>query len=219
MIQRPKTCTACPLHTLSRPGFCPDKIPAKAEIILHGEAPGGNELVSGEPFVGKAGFVLHNWILAAVPHLKVKWDQGKIGLANVLRCLPPKVQGRPYPQGDTKRLAEETCRQYDAWPSTVHTVVLFGEFAQRLYFGKELDIEDTNDRELGRKVKGVMGRIGRVYERDGIRYIFCVHPAAILRQPSIVKHAQEALKIAANTAPFYEPVYEKWETTMRESLS
>jgi uracil-DNA glycosylase family 4 len=219
MISRPAECAGCPLNTRSAPGFCPDVIPEHAEYLLQGEAPGDNERKQGKPFIGKAGFVLENWIVQAVPKLKLAWDQHKVGLVNTLRCLPPKVGGRAYPQGDTRRAAERHCRRYDVVPTTVHTIVLFGEHAQRLHFAKELEIEDTHDKSIGRTVKGVMGRVGRVYERQGRRYVFCVHPAAVLRQPALVAHAQEAMRIAAKTAPFYEPTYEPWAAAVKEMLS
>jgi uracil-DNA glycosylase len=193
-------------------------MPADAEVVFHGEAPGKNEIIQGSPFVGKAGFVLEFWLLAAVPKLKVLWDQKKVGLANCLRCLPPLVQGRPYPQGDTKRAAEAACRQYDNWPDTVHTVVLFGENAQRLHFAKELEAEDKADKLIKRDMKGVMGRIGRVYIRDNKRWIFAPHPAWILRQPSLTQHGQAALQIAADTASFFEPEYSKWANTILQVL-
>ena len=134
---------------------------------------------------------------------------------NTLRCLPPKdKQGRPYPKGEERELAEAHCRQYDHIPDTVHTVVLFGESAQRCWFGPELEAEDAIDKRLGHELKGTMGRIGRVYEKGGKRWIFAPHPAYILRQPSLVAHGQAALAIAAGTDKTLDVVYASWESAM-----
>ena len=216
MIQRPVTCIGCPLNESSVPGFCPDKIPATATYLFLAEAPGATEIKQAVPMVGKAGFVLQNWLVRAVSHLQLAWDKGEIGLANVLRCLPKEVQGRPYPKGKDKEEAERFCRQYDHIPNTVHTVVLFGEHSQHLHFKAELEAEDASDRRLGREVKGVTGRIGREYQKDGKRWIFSAHPAFMLRQPSMVEHGQRALQIASNVEVVVEPSYIPWNDAIQE---
>lgn len=212
MTKKPETCNGCSLFTKGI-GFCPDKrAKKKAGYLFIGEAPGKNEVAVGEPFIGKAGFVLKNWLIRAVPDIQLAEERGEIMYANTLRCLPPEVQGRPYPKGEEKVVAEAHCRQYDEIPDTIHTVVLFGDSPQRLWFGRELDDEDQSDRRIGRDLKGVMGRIGREYERDNKRWVFAPHPAFILRQPALVQHGQNSLKIAANTEQISEPEYvQKWE--------
>lgn len=164
--------------------------------------------------VGDAGFVLKSWLLPAAMELKLAYEKKQVGFANVLRCLPKEVQGRPYPRGKDKEEAERICRQYDSWPDTVHTVVLFGEHAQRLMFGPELEAEDKSDKQLKHDLKGVTGRIGRVYEKDGKRYILAPHPAYILRQPALVTHGQRALEIAAGTSKVIEPDYIPWDAAV-----
>lgn len=197
-------------------GFVPDDIPTNATIIIRGEAPAATECAVGKPFQGQAGFVLKEWLLKAVPQLQIALEKGKVGFSNNLKCWPPEVSGRPYPTGDTKRGAENHCGQYTNWPDTVHTVILCGEHPQRQFFGTELEAEDHTDRSLGREPKGVMGRIGRVIERDGKRWIFAPHPAYILRQPALVGQGQEALKIAAGQDRVYEPKILAWMEAVGE---
>jgi len=216
MTPRPSTCVGCPLHETSIAGFCPDKIPVKSKYLFLAEAPGATEIAKSEPMVGKAGFVLHNWLLKSVEVLKLAQERKEIGFANVLRCLPNEVQGRPYPRGKDQELAEQHCRQYDNWPSTIHTVILFGEHSQRLIFGEELADEDRVDRQLGHDLKGVMGRIGRVYEKDGKRWVFAPHPAYILRQPALVQHGQRAMQIAVNTETEVVVSYVAWNNAIKE---
>src|SRR3990167_6850022 len=216
MISRPATCDGCPLHITSIPGFCTDKIPVKVKFLIIAEAPGTSELERAEPMVGKAGFVLKEWGLKAVSALQIAVERGELGLSNVLRCLPKETNGRPYPVGEEKRLAEAHCRQYDKFPDTIHTVILAGEHSQRLYFREELEREDATDRALGRDHKGVMGRIGRVYEKDGKRWVFAPHPAFILRQPALVNHLQEALKIAVGQEPIIDPTVVDWNEAVNQ---
>lgn len=209
-------CSDCPLRDCGARGFVPDDIPAKAEIIFRGEAPGKTEVETGKPFTGQAGFVLRSWLIRAVPSLQMALEKGKVGFSNNLKCLPPEMNGRSYPTGDLKRAAEAHCAQFTNWPDTVHTVILCGEHPQRYYFGEVLEQEDAVDRSLGRGAKGVLGRVGRVYEKDGKRWVFCLHPAFILRQPALVGQGQEALKIAAGTDKTLEPKIVRWDEALRE---
>lgn len=216
LLKKPAGCDGCSLQ-MKGVGFCPDR-PAKnvAKYAFIGEAPGKNEVEKGEPFVGKAGFVLENWLVRAVPMLQLAKEKGEIMYANTLRCLPPEVQGRPYPKGEDRAIAEVQCRQYDNIPDSVETVVLFGDSPQRVWFKDELAAEDAAARRLGRDAPGVMGRVGREIEKDGKRYVFAPHPAFILRQPALVQHGQNSLKIAANTEKKMEPDYIRWEDAVNE---
>jgi len=216
MLQKPAGCEGCSLKDKGK-GFCKDK-PAKhkAKYLFIGEAPGKNEIGAGEPFVGKAGFVLKNWLIRAVPNLQLAEEKGEIMYANTLRCLPPEIQGRPYPKGEDRTVAEAHCRQYDEFPESVETVVLFGDSPQRCWFGEELENEDAAAKRLGRDAPGVMGRVGREYDKDGKRWVFAPHPAYILRQPALVQHGQNSLKIAANTERLLEPDYMKWDRALEE---
>ena len=215
MIQRSSGCSGCPLHTKSVPGFCPDKIVPNPEYVIYGEAPGKNELIQATPFVGDAGFVLKNWLMKAVPQLQIANEKNRIGYQNVLHCLPPMTQGRPYPRGKERVEAEAHCALYRTVPEAP-VVILTGEVPQRFFFSKELEAEDAEDRQLEHELKGVMGRIGRVYERDGKRWVFAPHPAYILRQPALVQHGQAALQIAANTEKVAEVDYVDWDKAMGE---
>lgn len=216
MIKKPATCEGCPLYTKGK-DFVPDKVAKKPRIVAWGEAPGKQEVEQGEPFVGPAGFVLKSWLMKAVPEFQVALERGEVTFANTLRCLPPvNAQGRPYPTGEEKQAAEAHCRQYDPPMEGVHTVVLFGESPQRAFFGHELSIEDATDRQLKHDMKGVSGRVGRMYERSGVRYIFNLHPSAILKQPAMVTHGQMALRIAVGTEKELVPEYKLWEQALGE---
>jgi uracil-DNA glycosylase family 4 len=215
MLKKPAGCEGCPLKDKGQ-GFVPDKCVPNPQYMVIGEAPGKNEVVKGEPFIGKSGFVLDNWLIRAVPTLRIAKEKNQISYANTLRCLPPEVQGRAYPKGEERALAEAHCRQYDDIPHSIHTIVLFGDAPQRCYFGEELTAEDAGSKRLGHDLKGVMGRVGREYEKSGKRWVFAPHPAYILRQPALVQHGQMALQIAANTEKAIEPDYVQWDAALEE---
>jgi len=214
MLAKGQFCQDCPLRDKGV-GFVPDLLSSNAEYVFKGEAPGGNEVQQDKPFVGKAGFALKHWMMQAVSKLKIADEKGLITYANTLRCLPPEKQGRAYPTGVEKEQAEKCCSQYDNW-GNAHTVILLGGSAQYAYFREELEAEDLTDKKLGHELKGVMGRSGRVYNKDGKRWVFALHPAFILRQPSLVEHGQRALAIAANETKVLEVQYITWETALQE---
>lgn len=213
-FSKPSTCDGCPLRDKGI-GWVPDKVVPDAEYVFLGEAPGSTEVTNGEPFKGQAGYVLDNWLVKPIAVLQLAKERGKVTVANTLRCLPPEVHGRPYPKGEEKRLAEAHCRQYDNF-GNAHTIIMFGESPQRCFFGPELEAEDASDRRIQHDVKGVSGRIGRVVEKDGRRWVFAPHPAWILRQPAIVEHGQQALQIAAQTEQVADIQYVPWERAMLE---
>ncbi len=206
------TCAGCPLATTGQ-GFCPDLLRPNSQYVIVGEAPGRNELVEKTPFIGDAGFVLRNWLIKAVPQLQIALEKKRVSFVNILHCLPPMVQGRPYPKGKERLEAEKHCTQYREL-GDAPVAILCGESPQRYFFATELEGEDAVDRQLGHDVKGVMGRIGRVYERDGRRWVFAPHPAYILRQPALVQHGQEALKIAVGSDTVVDVAYTKWEDAL-----
>lgn len=215
MLVKPAGCSGCPLETKGK-GFCKDKPSKKRLYRFIGEAPGKNEIAAGEPFIGKAGFVLKNWLIRAVPEMQLAAERDEIDYANTLRCLPPEIAGRSYPKGEERLLAEAHCRQYDDFSPTTHTVVLFGDSPQRVWFREELEAEDASAKRLGRDAPGVMGRVGREYMKDGKRWVFAPHPAFILRQPALAAHGQNAIKIAANVDKVMEPDYLKWDEALGE---
>lgn len=200
--EKPESCRECCLNDTGV-GFVPDKSVDNPALIVIGEAPGRTEVAQGVPFVGQSGFVLKSWLLRAVPDLQYLADAGRVYFGNTLRCLPPKErqEGRAYPTGVIRTRAEACCRQYNEWRTVGRKsdipVVLLGEVPQRYWFREELADEDRRDRKAGREVKGVWGRVGRVLDRDGRKWILAPHPSAILRDPRLVEHGQIALKIAS----------------------
>lgn len=181
--------------------------------MIIGETPDSKEISEGVLLAGKSGFVLKNWIMRVVPSVQVAYEQKRVSVCNVLKCLSPESQGKAYPIGAIREQAEKHCSQYlnigDA-----KTVILMGEAPQRYYFAKELEQEDTVDRALGHSTKGTSGRIGRVYERDGKRWVFAPLPSAVLKQPALATHAQEAFRIATGENKLLVPNYLPWDVAV-----
>lgn len=77
------SCIACPLHkTRTQTVFGVGNQHAK--IVFVGEAPGEQEDLQGEPFVGRAGQLLDQMLMA------IGLTRYQIYIANILKCRPPQ---------------------------------------------------------------------------------------------------------------------------------
>jgi len=76
-------CQRCKLATLGRNQVVFGMGNPHANIMFVGEAPGANEDLKGEPFVGAAGKILND-LLASVG-----LSRDQIYIANVIKCRPP----------------------------------------------------------------------------------------------------------------------------------
>lgn len=82
-------CTLCELHKSSTNVCIMGKGNPLAKIMLIGEAPGEAESKTGQPFMGKAGQALDEW-------LRDLDLLGKVYITNVCKCRPPKNR-KPNP--------------------------------------------------------------------------------------------------------------------------
>jgi uracil-DNA glycosylase len=91
-----QSCQACSLcdsrkntvFGVGQPSAQPDLAP-RADWLIVGEAPGENEDIQGEPFVGQAGKLLDNMLRAMVVNGQPLGRHSNVFIANVLKCRPP----------------------------------------------------------------------------------------------------------------------------------
>ena len=76
------TCTLCDLHK-TRTNAVFGVGGEKADLMFIGEAPGANEDLKGEPFVGRAGMLLNSMIKS------IGLERDDVYIANILKCRPP----------------------------------------------------------------------------------------------------------------------------------
>jgi DNA polymerase len=76
-------CQRCPLHA-GRTQMVFGVGKPEAELVFVGEAPGHDEDVQGEPFVGRAGQLLTKMIEA------MGLTRGQVYICNVIKCRPPE---------------------------------------------------------------------------------------------------------------------------------
>ena len=129
----------------------------QADWLVVGEAPGENEDLKGEPFVGQAGKLLDN-MLAALGLSR----QEKVYIANVLKCRPP---GNRNPEPEEIAQCEPFLRrQVELLKPKI--ILAAGRFAVQTLL-------QTNE---------PIGRLrGRVHSYNGVPVVVTYHPAYLLR--------------------------------------
>jgi len=154
-------CTRCPLAA-SRTQVVFGVGDPDADLMFVGEAPGRDEDLRGEPFVGRSGRLLDR-LLAE----EVGIGRERVYIANVVKCRPPDNRDpRPDEIG--------ACRPYlDQQIGLVapKVVVTLGNFATRLLL-------DTD--------RGITTLRGSSYPMGETTLVPTFHPAAALRGGGVV---------------------------------
>ena len=131
-------CTRCKLHTLGRRQVVFGVGSPTADLMFVGEAPGADEDIQGEPFVGKAGQLLTKIIEA------IGLRREDVYIANVIKCRPP---GNRNPEPDEVAECEPFLfRQIDAIQPKV--IVALGKFAAQCLLKSDTPITRLRGREF-----------------------------------------------------------------------
>ncbi|QRQ88816.1 uracil-DNA glycosylase [Cupriavidus oxalaticus] len=144
----------------------------QAEWMLVGEAPGENEDLQGEPFVGQAGKLLDN-MLGALGLARGR----NVFIANVLKCRPP---GNRNPQPAEVAQCEPFLRRQIALVRP-RVIVVLGRFAAQ---------------SLLRTTTPIGKLRGTVHTYEGIPVVVTYHPAYLLRTLTDKARAWEDLCLA-----------------------
>lgn len=136
----------------------------QADWMVVGEAPGENEDLQGEAFVGAAGQLLDNMLKAVGRHRAGRGDEG-VFITNVLKCRPP-ANRNPAPD-EVARCEPFLARQVALVKPRV--IVAMGRFAVQALL----------------KTSEPIGRLrGQVHHYEGVPVIVTYHPAYLLRTPT-----------------------------------
>mgnify|MGYP003292579692 CR=1 FL=1 len=140
-----------------------------AEVLFIGEAPGANEDLQGEPFVGRAGKLLDD--MMAMIGLKRK----NIYITNSVKCRPPENR-------DPMNTEKDACRGYlrrQVKLMRPKIIVCLGRIS-----AMELIREDFK----------ITKEHGQFFEKNGVLMMALYHPAALLRNPHLKPQAFEDMK-------------------------
>ena len=173
---RVESCTRCDLHSgRTRTVFGEGN--RTADWLLIGEAPGREEDLQGEPFVGRAGQLLNAMLQA------IGLRREQVYIANILKCRPPNNRD-PRPE-EVVCCEPYLIRQIDLIQPRL--ILALGRIAAQNLLKTETPIGKLR---------------GRVHQfRDtGIPLIATYHPAYLLRSPAEKRKAWEDLQLAVATA-------------------
>jgi len=140
-----------------------------ADLMFIGEAPGRDEDIQGEPFVGRAGQPLTEIIKA------MKLTRDDVYIANVIKCRPPENRN---PEPDEL----DACRPYIRRQVELiepKVIVTLGRFALQ---------------SLTEKAYGITSVRGQWLEYNGVKVMPTYHPAYLLRNPAAKKEVWADMK-------------------------
>lgn len=156
LAERVAGCTAC--------GLCKSRTQTvfgvgdqQADWLLVGEAPGQQEDLKGEPFVGQAGKLLDNMLGAST----LKRGEN-VYIAHVLKCRPPNNR-------DPEPAEVESCEPFLKRQVALlkpRVIVVMGRFAAQSILRTQASIASLR---------------GKVHEYEGVPVIVTYHPAYLLR--------------------------------------
>jgi uracil-DNA glycosylase len=140
-----------------------------ADLMFIGEAPGRDEDIQGQPFVGRAGQLLTDIIKA------MKLTRDDVYIANVIKCRPPENRN---PEPDEL----EACRPWIRRQIEIiqpRVIVTLGRFALQ---------------SLTEKSYGITAVRGQWLDYNGIKVMPTYHPAYLLRNPAAKKDVWSDMK-------------------------
>jgi DNA polymerase len=164
-----KQCTACRLHQ-GRTHVVFGVGNPQAELMFVGEAPGRDEDLQGEPFVGRAGQLLTRIIQA------IGLRRQDVYIANVIKCRPPN--NREPQEDEIARCEPYLIRQVELIRPKV--IVALGTYAAQTLLKTKLPISQLR---------------GRFHTYHGSKLMPTFHPAFLLRNPERKRDVWEDMQL------------------------
>ena len=157
LAQAVAECRACRLCAGRTQHRVRRRRPARPDWLIVGEAPGENEDLQGEPFVGQAGKLLDNMLKALGLDRR-----SKVYIANVLKCRPP---GNRNPEPEEVAQCEPFLRR-QVQLLQPEVILAMGRFAVQALL----------------RTSEPIGKLrGRAHHYHGVPVVVTYHPAYLLR--------------------------------------
>lgn len=141
-----------------------------ADLVLVGEAPGQQEDLTGEPFVGRAGQLLTRMLGT------IGLEREQVYICNVIKCRPP--QNRDPLSDEVASCSPFLHRQLRAIEPKV--IVTLGRFAAATVVGVEANLGELRK---------------RIGSWNGVPIVSTYHPSYLLRTPHMKRAAWEDLLV------------------------
>ncbi len=146
-----------------------------ADWLVIGEAPGADEDLKGEPFVGRAGKLLNSMLLS------VGLQRKDVFIANILKCRPPENRD---PRPEEVMACEKYLRQQIELINP-KIILALGRIASQNLLKSTTPI-------------GKMRGNSYQYSGSDLPVVVTYHPAYLLRSPTEKRKVWEDLKFAKN---------------------
>ncbi len=164
-------CNRCPLHTFGRKQVVNSVGNFNADLMFVGEAPGADEDIQGEPFVGKAGQLLTDIIEKGL-----QIPRKDVFIGNINRCRPP---------GNRTPAPEEAvvCKPFLLREIAVvrpKVIVVLGAHAAQTLLETKTPISKMR---------------GHFHDLNGVKVMPTFHPAYLLRDPHKKREVWEDMKM------------------------
>lgn len=168
-------CRKCRLSE-GRTKVVPGIGPCKSKIMFIGEAPGKDEDLKGEPFVGRAGRLLDEALTEAGV------GRSQVRISNLVKCRPP---GNRRPRKDEKATCASLYLHKEIEEVAPRVICALGQTVAEHLSGREVRMTDTVGKEIPQAVNGKSARLFVTY-----------HPAACLYQRKNSKAFKEGVRIS-----------------------
>jgi uracil-DNA glycosylase family 4 len=166
--KRVQGCDHCPLHkTRRRTVFGTGSL--RSRVMFVGEAPGREEDLKGEPFVGRAGQLLDKIFQA------IDLKREDVFITNILKCRPP--ENRDPVESEVRSCEEYLIAQIETIKPKL--ICALGRIAAQWLLRTKAPLSAL--------------RLGE-HSYQNIPVLVTYHPAALLRQPQLKRSAWEDFK-------------------------
>ncbi|MCX8172846.1 MAG: type-4 uracil-DNA glycosylase [Archaeoglobaceae archaeon] len=170
-------CKKCPLH-LTKTKYVPGVGSNGSRIVFIGEAPGKEEDLKGEPFVGSAGKLLTELLIS------VGLRREDVFISNVLKCRPPNNRD-PLPE-EVKICGEYLIRQLNVIKPDA--IVCLGRHSTSFIF-ELFALQFTSITKL----------CGKIFEvekwKKKVKTLPLYHPAAVLYRAQLREEYERQFKL------------------------
>jgi uracil-DNA glycosylase len=186
-------CTRCVLARQGRKQIVFGVGNPHADLMFIGEAPGADEDLQGEPFVGRAGQLLTNMIKA------MGLEREQVYIANIIKCRPP--QNRTPERDECETCSPFLMRQIAAIKPKV--IVALGAVAAKTLLAINESMSNLRGRWYEFRPAGVRSNDP---SWSSAKLAVTYHPAFLLRDPRQKKEAWKDLQMVMKEVGLKPPV-------------
>lgn len=164
-----KNCKECHLHSF-RTNLVFGIGNPQAKVMFVGEAPGREEDLKGNPFVGRAGQLLDKILQA------INFQREEVYIGNVLKCRPPENRD-PLPE-EVEKCEPYLLKQIEIIKPRI--ICALGRISAQVLLKTKLPLNQLR---------------GKFHDYHGTRFLVTYHPAALLRYPKYKHQTWEDVKL------------------------